>query len=407
MGTTANVAQANNAVTQVARVEVKIHHQITKKRLGIRRIHALGLVDTVSAGISLIIYSAYCFLTTWLFFVGIHRGAKAGCDVFIFFIFAPISVYNHRFIIFLKFISVLFTLFGFGFLVFGSLFLIVGLCKPFEKHPEHSDKDKDLVTDGQPAQTTAQSSSGTEPQNQLAQPRPTMSGALGAPIPQGPLPVAHPYHHWLPSHMHLPAIRQHYFNYVANSVKTPSIKEVDEQIDFKRFQWGAFLTIVLGFTILVVEKTIKVNHLEMGPLLSSTGQLIALLVGAFMLLLILYRLLVKLYWHEVDKKKKKNEKNNKDGEKKEDTQNNFAKVSGALQRWFHTFMDLFGTGGTKTASGANDHEKLVGLENGGQEYGQTGLQSRMQDFDGQGHAQTGVQTGLPDFHRERITELVY
>jgi hypothetical protein len=261
---------AANAIHDIARRERAIRHEILVESLLLKRIHDLGLVDTVSAGLSLIIYSAYCFLTPWLFFFGVHRGAKASCDVRVLFVLAPVSVYNHRFEVFLKIVAGFSTVLGVVVLTFGLMFLAIGLGKPFEK-PEAS-----------PVEGT---------QIQPAQPAIQMTEAL---VPHAHGQVAHTHHNWVTMHMH--NVRQQYHNLV-NTSEAPSERALTEQINFNRYLWGFWLSLLLIETVVVVEMTIHVNHLTMGPLLSSTGQLIALLVGVFMLLLVLYRCSVKLYEH--------------------------------------------------------------------------------------------------------------
>jgi hypothetical protein len=284
IGVTAQEAkEAESTVREIAKAEEEIRHEIKKIDLILERIHGLGLVDAVSTGISLIIYSAYCFLTPWLYFFGIDRGARTGCDVKVLFLLAPVSVYNHGFGIFLKFVAIVSTIAGLAFSLFGIIFLIIGLRKPFEKVAGDN-----LGTGGE--KTDTQTSPGAGLQNHPPHPDLTMTGAL---VPQDQPQTAHAQPHWLSAH--LEAVRHMYHNYVNNS-REPSMKEANKEIDFSRRRWGFGLSVVLLETIVVVEMTIQVNHLKMGPLLSSTGQLIALLVGAFMLLLILYRCIVKLYW---------------------------------------------------------------------------------------------------------------
>jgi hypothetical protein len=340
--TARGAGDAENAIRETAKKEKVIRHEIKYESLVLKRIHDLGLVDTVSAGISLIIYSAYCFLTPWLFFFGLDRGAEAGCDVRVLFFLAPVSVYNHGFAIFLKVFAVFAAIIGLFVFGFGLMFLTIGLSKPFEKVVEDRRTSPDHG-----------------PQNQPAQPDINMTGAL---VPQTQRHVAHTHHHWVTRHLH--DVRQQYHYYVNNS-EEPSKKAVDKEINFNRHWWGFWLSLLLVETIVVVEMTIQVNNLTMGPLLSSTGQLIALLVGVFMLLLILYRCSVKLY-------------------KRLGGNGNFLVVR-TVERWLHW---LLRTPPPQPPSETLDPERTAGLVNGGQ-----------------GHEQTGAQTGGPHIIGPRVEEI--
>jgi hypothetical protein len=344
--------KAESAVREIAGREQEIRHEIKKKGLVLKRIHGLGLLDTVSAGISLTIYSAYCFLTPWLFFFGIGRGAKTGCDVRVFFILAPVSVYNHGFAIFLKVVAIFLTVPGLVSLVFGILFLIIGLCKPFEKTVEDN-----LSMGGE--RTGAQIPPDTGVQDQPVHQNLLMTGALE---PRDQTQRAHFHRHWLSE------MRQKYYNYI-NNTPEPSIEELDKEIDFRRHWWGFGLSVVLVVTIVVVEMTIHINHITMGPLLSSTGQLIALLLGAFMLFLILYKWLVKLY----------------DPHKNQEGKNKFEVVAEAARRLLHSILP---TRRGKPPRETHDAEMLVGLEQGGQ-----------------GDGQTGSQTGVAQISGDRVVEI--
>jgi hypothetical protein len=343
--------QAVGVLGEIAQEEREIQHNIKKLRSVLKRIHGLGLVDTVSAGISLIIYSAYCFLTPWLFFVGIDRGARTGCDVKVLFLLAPVSVYNHSFGIFLKFVAIVSTIVGLGFALFGIIFLIIGVFKEFERKAVRDN----LGLGGETAGT--QTSPNSDLQNHPTQPDLTMTGALVL-QDQTQVAHAHAHPHWLSTHLEA---AQHIYHNFVHSSKAPSMNEINKEIDFHPSRWGFGLSFVLLETIVVVEMTIYVNHLQMGPLLSSTGQLIALLVGAFMLLLILFKCLVKLYWHR-----------NPQNDEKNDEPNNFERVSGAVLKWLHR---LLRTHHAETRKETQDTEKLVGLEQGGQGDGQTGSQT--------------------------------
>jgi hypothetical protein len=316
--------RAFNAIRETAEEEKATKYQIKWAGFVLKRIHDLGLVDTISAGISLIIYSAYCFLTPWLFFVGIDRGAKAGCDIKVLFFLAPISVYNHGFVIFLRVAAVIATILGLIYLAFGVMFLIVGLSDPFEK----------VVQD---RQTFADQ----HPQNQSAQLTIHTAGEL-MPITQ--TNVAHVHHHWITEHLH--NVNKLYHQYVNDSEKF-SKEAVHIHINFNPRKWGFWLSLLLVYTIVVVEATIKVNHLTSGTLLSSTGQLIALLVGIFMLLVIVYRCLVKLYKHL-------------------GLSNDFT-ASNAVKRLLDRLL-----GRAQAQAGTQDPENMVGLVNGAQIHGQAG-----------------------------------
>jgi hypothetical protein len=339
---------AETAIRETAKQEKVIRQEILYESLVLMRIHDLGLTDAVSAGISLIIYSAYCFLTPWLFFFGLDRGAKAGCDVRVLFVLAPVSVYNHSFVIFLKVLAVLAPILGLCVFGFGLMFLTIGLSKPFERVEDR------------------RTSLDHGPPNQPAQPDITMTGAItmaGAPVPQTQRHVAHIHHYWVTRHLR--DVRKQYHYYVNNSDE-PSKKAVDKEINFNRHCWGFWLSLLLVETIVVVEMTIQVNSLTMGPLLSSTGQLIALLVGVFILLLILYRCLVKLY-------------------KRRGGDGNFSIVR-TVERWLHS---LLCTPRPQHPSETLDPGRTAGLVNGGQ-----------------GHEQTGAQTGGPHIIGPRVEEIV-
>lgn len=249
-----------------------IRSEIFYENIVFKRIHDLGLVDTVSAGLSLIIYSANCFFTPWLFFLGINRGSKAGYDIRVLFVLAPVSVYNNRFTIFLKFLAIFATILGFIVFAFGLMLLTIGLSLPFEKVAENRRTSRNQGTENPPAE-----------------PDMHMTGAL---VQQTDRAAEHIHHYWLTRHMH--DVRQQY-HYLVNTSEEPTKKAIDKDINFNRIVWGCSLFLILVETIVVVKMTIKVNHLTVGPLLSSTGQLIALLVGVFILLLVLYRCSVKLY----------------------------------------------------------------------------------------------------------------
>ena len=273
------IQEANKAydgILETVKEEKATTYHIKWQGFVLKRIHDLGFIDTVCAGISLIIYSAYCFLTPWLFFVGIDRGAKSGCDIKVLFFFAPISVYNHGFVIFLKVAAVIATVFGVIYLTLGGMFLIVGLSDPFEeverKRKESAEKQR---------------------AKQSAQPN-IQNGRELMPMAMAQSQEAHVHRHWITAHTY--RVEKLYHEYVKDDSEF-SKKAVNKHLEFNPFLWGIGLALCLTYTIVVVEKTIKVNHLTSGTLLSSTGQLIALLVGIFMLLVILYRCLVKLYKH--------------------------------------------------------------------------------------------------------------
>lgn len=273
---------AETAIREIAKREQAVKQEIRKVGLVVKRIHDLGLVDTVSAGVSLIIYSAYCFLTPWLFFFGTDRGEKAGCDVRVLFVLAPVSVYNKHFALFLKVVAVFASVLGLAVFLFGLMFLVIGLAKPFEQ----------IAEERRNSVAAAAAAAAAQPlQNQPGQAEIHMTTAI---VHQTHRNVAVNRRQWVARHLN--DVRQQYHYYI-NTSEEPSKAAVKKQIDFNHILWGFSLSLLLIGTIVIVEMTIQVNHLTMGPLLSSTGQLIALLVGAFMLLLILYKCLEKMCKH--------------------------------------------------------------------------------------------------------------
>ncbi|OAQ60420.2 hypothetical protein VFPPC_06561 [Pochonia chlamydosporia 170] len=234
---TQHTTTATEALAAVAREEQETNQLIKFAAVTTIYINKLGLVDRASAGVILITYAGFCSLAPWLFFIGVDRGARQGCDVKLLFFFAPISVYNHAFAICLKVIGVIAVILCLIAFVCGVIFLVLAVVQLFDDMAEEAAKEKGI----QAMQATQRASDGrtTQPEcNTMAVLAPRHGG-----------------HH------------------------------------LQVLLYGA-----LYMQEESVEMTIQVNHLTLPPLFNSTGQLIALFVGGFMLFVTLYKeLLSALY----------------------------------------------------------------------------------------------------------------
>ncbi|RYO97030.1 hypothetical protein DL764_007380 [Monosporascus ibericus] len=78
------------------------------------------ILDEMSASFLILSWLAFIYALPWLYFRGLYNGTKPACDVRIPLIVYPVSIYNHRFITFMRFGAV------FGAVVAGPiLFCIV------------------------------------------------------------------------------------------------------------------------------------------------------------------------------------------------------------------------------------------------------------------------------------------
>ncbi|KAK4223063.1 hypothetical protein QBC38DRAFT_488527 [Podospora fimiseda] len=252
-----------NRVIRLTRWERRAHNRRRELSAVLNRVRELGLVDKVTAGFSLLTYTAYCFLAPWLYFIGINRGAKQGCDVRVLFLFAPLSVYNHGFVIFLRVFACISAIFGVLFLILSLLLLAIGLLDGIHRAIE---KAKERFHHQQHGTTTTTGSGTAAGQSQAII---TFGGQNHPPPPQPALATDAPPN---------PA----------------QAREAEVKVDkwFPRIPYGIFLTIFLAITWVLVEMTLKVNDVDMARKpLTSTGELIAFIIGVFTFVTIAYNVI--------------------------------------------------------------------------------------------------------------------
>lgn len=277
---TQHTTATTEALAAVAREEQETNQLIKLAAVTTIYINNLGLVDRASAGVILITYAGFCSLAPWLFFIGVDRGARQGYDVKLLFFFAPISVYNHTFAICLKVIGVIAVILGLIAFVCGVIFLVLAVVQLFDDMAEEAAKEKGI----QAMQAAQRASDG-----QTTQPECNTTAVLAP---------RHGVHHLqvlLYEALHMQEVHEWYDRYT-EPTKILSKEEVLKNIGIRYNALGCSLILILTSTIVVVEMTIQVNHLTLAPLFNSTGQLIALFVGGFMLFVTLYKeLLSALY----------------------------------------------------------------------------------------------------------------
>ena len=281
--------RAEAKVEEVAEQELKVHSRWRFLRDMPDTLRSLGLLDKVTAGLSLLVYSAYCFLTPWLYFFSIGNGAKPGCDVWLL-----VSVYDPSFDAFLKAMGCLSVVVGLIALVYGTTFLVAGLVQGLL--PEQQTAPANLEAADQQPLLPAQ-----EQQQQLIFPGATNTGPGPSNDPTAGLDAivstlfpgnqhalfrrVDPHHY---AAQHIQFLQDTQARNIRN-VPAPDPRQMRREVRKYPVWWPWFLLILLTETVVMVELTISKNHLDMGrqPFM-GTGELIAFFVGVFTFFIIGY-----------------------------------------------------------------------------------------------------------------------
>ena len=289
LGDVAKRAEAK--VEEVAEQELKVHSRWRFLRDMPDTLRSLGLLDKVTAGLSLLVYSAYCFLTPWLYFFSIGNGAKPGCDVWLL-----VSVYNPSFDAFLKAMGCLSVIVGLIALVYGTTFLVAGLVQGLLPRQQAAPVNLEAA-DQQPLLPPAQE----QQQQQLVLPGATNTGAGPRNDPTAGLDAVvatlfpgnqhalfrrvDPHHY---AAQHIQFLRDTQARNIRN-VPAPDPQQLRREVRKYPVWWPLFLLLLLTETVVMVELTISKNHLDMGrqPFM-GTGELIAFFVGVFTFFIIGY-----------------------------------------------------------------------------------------------------------------------
>ncbi|KAK4158940.1 hypothetical protein QBC43DRAFT_362962 [Cladorrhinum sp. PSN259] len=255
-----------NRVIRLTKWERRAHNRRRELSAVLIRVRELGLVDKVTAGFSLLIYTAYCGFLPWLYFVGIDRGRKQGCDVRLLFLFKPISVYNRGFVIFLRVMACLLVIFALFFLFISFLLLAIGLLDGIHKAIEKAREEFRHLH--QPAdgggQTGTNGDGGNAGQTQAII---SLGGQNHPPQPPAPPQLA------------------------SDAPTLAQILATEAKVDvwFPRIPFGISMLVFLAITWTLVEVTLDVNDVDMSRKpLTSTGELIAFIIGVVTFVTIAY-----------------------------------------------------------------------------------------------------------------------
>ncbi|PKS12064.1 hypothetical protein jhhlp_001360 [Lomentospora prolificans] len=83
-------------------------------------LYAVRPRDMLAVGVICISWAAYQFVRPWLYWRGLRRGLKAGCDVKLMWFFVPASIYNEAFALWLRIWGIFMFVCGVLYFAYGS-----------------------------------------------------------------------------------------------------------------------------------------------------------------------------------------------------------------------------------------------------------------------------------------------
>jgi len=107
-------------------------------------LQAVRPLDMLTIGIICVSWAAFQFVRPWLYWEGIDRGEKQGCDVKLLWFFVPASIYDDKFRAWLKTWTVVMVILGVFYLLYGLLILGTNMFKArewFERQTADSDME--------------------------------------------------------------------------------------------------------------------------------------------------------------------------------------------------------------------------------------------------------------------------
>ncbi|KAK3695760.1 hypothetical protein B0T22DRAFT_115862 [Podospora appendiculata] len=272
-----------------------------------------GASGVIGCGLGFILYAGYAAFTVWLLFRGVDHGKKSGCDVRIILIFVPVSIYSQGVVTALRVLaSIWLALVGVPVFIVGWVMLAYGARNWWSETNHHGRRNPDdgpagkrilefkaMPYDSEKAKGKAADPSVTSLPRPAYVANPTWASrasdlfydAAEFPQPTGSaVPEPRRAGYFDPSVEKGPGESSGLGIRGGQAVRAGLAGSVWATV-MPNLDYLFFLAI--GHTIAVVEVTIRINKLDMRQRsMTSMGELLAFLLGAFVLLRVLARCLL-------------------------------------------------------------------------------------------------------------------
>ncbi|KAK3331456.1 hypothetical protein B0H66DRAFT_598937 [Apodospora peruviana] len=284
-----------------------------------------GTSGLVGCGLALFLYAGYLAFTIWVLFRGIDHGAKRGCDVRIIFFVVPVSIYNRAALTALRVLACIWfalvgvpaLLLGIGFLVLAIVGWWTGATVAQRRGVTRMTKKvnatgfKAVAYDaggtaekGKGATTAVASTSAPQFPGVFRGSRASDMFFDAVESPQASTALVQQQEKSKGAsagHFDDPALEEYNNNTTGPGIRgggpaagSRSSGVAGRMLVVARSKLEWILVLPLVHTVVVVELTILINKLDMGKqrTFTSTGELLAFFLGAFLLLRVLGRCLL-------------------------------------------------------------------------------------------------------------------